>query len=94
MPECPICSGKLTVDEVYDSSSKEIDDLLCHRHLKEQLVMLRTRIMPSKKESSPSVPTLQCPPDCSSKKFCDPSSCALESVREANAIFDRLRRAE
>jgi len=43
MPECPICSGKLTVDEVYDSSSKEIDDLLCHRHLKEQLVMLRTR---------------------------------------------------
>jgi len=50
-------------------------------------------IMPSKKESSPSVPTL-CPPDCPSKKFCDPSSCARESVREANAIVEALRRAE
>jgi hypothetical protein len=35
----------------------------------------------------------QCPDDCPSKKFCDPSSCAVESVREANAIADRLRRA-
>ena len=37
-------------------------------------------------------PTLQCPPDCPSKRFCDPSSCALESVREANAIAEALRR--
>ena len=41
----------------------------------------------------PSEPTLQCPPDCPSKRFCDPSSCALESVREANAIVEALRRA-
>lgn len=33
---------------------------------------------------------LLCPDDCPSKKFCDPSSCALESVREANAIANRL----
>jgi len=35
-----------------------------------------------------------CPPDCPSKRFCDPSSCALESVREANVIAERLRGAE
>lgn len=34
---------------------------------------------------------LPCPDDCPSRKFCDPSSCALESVREANAIAQRLR---
>ena len=37
---------------------------------------------------------LQCPDDCPSKRFCDPSSCALESVREANAIAEALRGAE
>lgn len=41
----------------------------------------------------PSSPTIQCPPDCPSKRFCDPSSCALESVRESNAIVEALRRA-
>ena len=41
----------------------------------------------------PSRPYDQCPEDCPSKKFCDPSSCALESVREANAIAEKMRRA-
>jgi len=41
-----------------------------------------------------SSPTLSCPDDCPSKRFCDPSSCALESVREANAIVEALRRVK
>ena len=36
----------------------------------------------------------QCPEDCPSKRFCDPSSCAVESVREANAIAEKLRRVD
>lgn len=50
--------------------------------------------VPSEHLLKPSEPILSCPPDCPSKKFCDPSSCALESVREANAIVEALRRAK
>lgn len=47
--------------------------------------------VPSGTPLQPSSPTLSCPDDCDSKKFCDPSSCALESVREANVIAEELR---
>lgn len=42
----------------------------------------------------PSRPYDQCPDDCPSKRFCDPSSCAVESVREANAIAQKLQEVE
>jgi hypothetical protein len=47
---CAICSGKHTVQEVYDMADMDIDDGLCRKHLQQQYNRRRKRI--ERKEKS------------------------------------------
>lgn len=38
---CPICSRIITIWQVYDEESKELDNELCHKHLQELLSIIR-----------------------------------------------------
>ena len=42
-------------------------------------------------ETTSEVKWPECPPDCPSKKFCDPGSCAIEAVREALLLAEKRR---